>query len=84
MALDPTSTAILMLEDEITQLRSLCPTVNDVGNIYWWCLQAKSLGLSHLKSLQAQGITDPLQADQVRQSYRKELQPAAMAASKGV
>ena len=76
----PLESAIVLMENEIAQMQSLVrqPFGSD---IYWWAIQAKSLGLSHLRSLVAQGIDDPIQADQVRKLYRAELQPAVIAAA---
>lgn len=75
--MNPLAAAITMLEEELVQLQALMNKQQPGSDPYWWALQAKALGLSHLRSLQARGLEGPVQADQVRKLYRKELQPAA-------
>lgn len=71
-----------LLDDAITSLaaevnalqQNLQAKVITPNSADWWTLQAKALGLSYLRTLQAQGVTDPVVADQLRKGYRKELQ----------
>ena len=60
--------AIGALEAEISTLGAPRP-----GDALWFTLQAKSLGLSLLRTLRQHNITDPVMANRFRQDLRKTL-----------
>lgn len=68
--------AIAGLEREVLPLQSmLLARIISPSSQLWWVLQAKSLGLSYLRTMKQQGVTDPVVADQLRKEWRTEMQP---------
>lgn len=65
-----------MLEDAIAVLGGEVDALGipQVGTSLWYIKQAKSLGLSMLKAMQAKGINDPVLADRFRKDLRQQLQ----------
>lgn len=65
--------AIGALEAELDSLGSPILKDGQPATSLWYLLQAKSLGLSLLRTLQQRNITDPAMVQLFRQDLRKKL-----------
>lgn len=62
--------AVALLEMEVAKLQGRKPAPGDTN---WHMLQAKSLGLSLLRTLAQNGLDDPIAADAFRKDLRLSL-----------
>lgn len=62
--------AVALLELEVAKLQGRKPVPGDTN---WHLLQAKSLGLSLLRTLASKGLDDPIAVDAFRKDVRMSL-----------
>lgn len=68
--MDNLNKAIVLLEREVDTLLDTAP---DATTVDWWTLRGKSTGLTLLRSMRAEGLTEPSEAEAFRRSLRKEI-----------